>query len=86
MQNVHGFEITFSKQSALPEREDDGLNETSKEGKLGIRTKKRNATGISSFTTFLTEGMLMILHQAMTPEWSSGLAYQVIEMLTRKLS
>jgi hypothetical protein len=83
--NVHGFETTFSKESALPEREDNELDESGREGKLGIMAKRRNATAMACFTmAFLREGMIMILYQAMTPEWPRGLAYRVIEILIRK--
>jgi hypothetical protein len=82
---VHGFETTFSKESALPEREDNELDESGREGKMGIMAKRRNAIAMVCFTmAFLREGMLMILYQAVTPEWPSGLAYRVIEILIRK--
>ena len=38
--NVHGFETTFSKETALPEREDDELDGSGREGKLGITAKE----------------------------------------------
>jgi hypothetical protein len=44
--NMYGFEITLSKESTLPEREDNQLDESSREGKLGIMAKRRKAAAI----------------------------------------
>jgi hypothetical protein len=83
--NVNGFTTAFLKDPVLPEKEEEEIDETSNEGKVAAAATSHNAMAMACFTmAFVTEGMMMLLYQAMIPEWPNGLAYRVIESLASK--
>ena len=69
----------------MPSEEGDEIDETTAEGKKVAAAKKRNATAMACLTiAFTSEANMCLVYEAVTSEWPSGLAHQVVSALFKK--
>ncbi len=70
--------LMTGREMDMPATEDTSFDEGGEQGKLQVAANKRNVIVMANFTiTFTTDGMVMLVYEAMDGSWPSGLAHNV---------
>ena len=84
---MYGFAEAIKEEADpnLPSIHNAVIDETTPEGVLQAKAKRKNACAFTNYKmSFTTEDLLNTIESAKTPEWPEGLAYLVKGALMRK--
>lgn len=82
---VYKFLSALKKDSNMPDSEGSEIDESTAAGKRRAKAKAANALAVASLAlSFSKDTLLMYVTKSMTAEWSSGLAYKIMDALKKK--